>query len=279
MCVCVCVCVCVSFSLFLRCVPQDCWSSTALSGTANVWRNRQRVALDLISNWKWWRSTGFFGEPLNHVLTTRGQILVGRTYDDLLPPRVYVQQSPPCVKLMCAWCRHSRGRFECTHGGVFESTHRFFHVFFSVPQYTQTRTHKHNTTTHTTTRRQRQRETETDREREKERRREKRERERDRDRQKQRETEKERDRERETRQEKRRNEKMKEERREKTREERREEERQEKRQDEEERRRKTSEETRWRKREKMKEKMKRDKEWKKNVFSKMFEDPQTRQMN
>ena len=33
------------------------WNWTALSGKANVWRNRQRVALDLFSNWKWWRST------------------------------------------------------------------------------------------------------------------------------------------------------------------------------------------------------------------------------
>ena len=24
---------------------------------------------------------------------------------------------------MCAWCRYTRVRFECTHGGVFESTH------------------------------------------------------------------------------------------------------------------------------------------------------------
>ena len=47
-------------------------------------------------------------------------------------------KTPPCVDSkrprvcrqhahmlfsMCAWCRHTRGRFESTHGGVFESTH------------------------------------------------------------------------------------------------------------------------------------------------------------
>ena len=49
-----------------------------------------------------------------------------------------VSKTPPCahsIRLrvcrhhahmcfnMCAWCRYTRVRFECTHGGVFESTH------------------------------------------------------------------------------------------------------------------------------------------------------------
>ena len=34
-----------------------------------------------------------FGEPLEHVITLRVQILVCRTGDDLLPPRVYVQNA------------------------------------------------------------------------------------------------------------------------------------------------------------------------------------------
>ena len=87
-----CECVSLSFSLFLRAVaaavarvlvvvvccgccggggrfPPQCpsgdnWSSTASSGKANDWRNRQRVVLDLFSNWKWVRSIGFFGGPL-----------------------------------------------------------------------------------------------------------------------------------------------------------------------------------------------------------------------
>ena len=66
-------------------------------------------------------------------------------------------KTPPCVdskrprvcrhhaqmlKSMCAWCQHTRGRFESTHGGVFESTHgwsspvqftkKFTHVGFSL---------------------------------------------------------------------------------------------------------------------------------------------------
>ena len=36
----------------LRSFPQHCWSSAASSGWANVWKNRQRVALDLFSNFK-----------------------------------------------------------------------------------------------------------------------------------------------------------------------------------------------------------------------------------
>ena len=40
-------------------------------------------------------------------------------------------KTSPCVpaprahvlKHVCAWCRYTRGRFECTHGGVSESTH------------------------------------------------------------------------------------------------------------------------------------------------------------
>ena len=120
--------------------------------------------------------------------TTRGQILVSRTNDDpLLPPFVCTKR-PPCVdskrprvyrhhahmsKHMCAWCRHTRGRFKCTHGGVFESTHDFF-TFFSVPQHTHKHTHHdHNDTTTTTPHgdrdRERQRQTETERDRERER--------------------------------------------------------------------------------------------------------------
>ena len=41
---------------------------------------------------------------------------------------------------MCAGCRHTRGRFEWTHGGVSESTYGFFLVFFSACQSTHTQT-------------------------------------------------------------------------------------------------------------------------------------------
>ena len=37
-------------------------------------------------------------------------------------PRVCRHHAHMCFN-MCAWCRHTRGRFECTHGGVFERTH------------------------------------------------------------------------------------------------------------------------------------------------------------
>ena len=86
-------------------------------------------------------------------------------------PRVYVQNvsvstgtTRTCFNTCAPWCRHTRGRFECTHGGVFEATHGFFPRFFSVPQVTDTHTHTPNThhdhaTTHTT-----QHHTETERE-------------------------------------------------------------------------------------------------------------------
>ena len=44
------------------CVPQESWSWPTLSGTANAWRNREHVVLDLFSNLKfvtgyfWWTS-------------------------------------------------------------------------------------------------------------------------------------------------------------------------------------------------------------------------------
>ena len=41
---------------------------------------------------------GFFVEPLGHVITIRGQILVSRTDDDTLPPlREYVQNVTVCT--------------------------------------------------------------------------------------------------------------------------------------------------------------------------------------
>ena len=111
-------------------------------------------------------------------------------------PRVY-RQHAHMFQHICACCPHTRRRFECTHGGVFEWTHGFFHVFSACrnthkhtprPPTTprpQRHTTQHNTTQHNTTHGDR-----------------------DRDRQKQRETEKERqrkrDRERETEKEKRR---------------------------------------------------------------------------
>ena len=85
-----------------------------------------------------------------------------------------VPAASPHVSYMWAWCRYTRGRFESTHGKRFERVHGFFHVFFTVPQHTQTHTTTNNTTTtttpppqrhtpHNTTRRQKQRETEKER--------------------------------------------------------------------------------------------------------------------
>ena len=104
----------------------------------------------------------FFGEPLNHVITIHGQILVSRTNDDPLLPRVYVQNAlrvyrhhAHMLKHMCAWCRHTQGRFECTHGGVLNVYTVLFSRFFTVPQHTNTQHdhqqhHDHNDTHHIT---------------------------------------------------------------------------------------------------------------------------------
>ena len=53
-CVCWCArafpCVCVGVQHTPRSFPQESWSTTALSGTANDRRNREHVVLDLFSN-------------------------------------------------------------------------------------------------------------------------------------------------------------------------------------------------------------------------------------
>ena len=139
-------------------------------------------------------------------------------------PRVYVQNVPVCtgttrtcfntytLKHMCAWCRHTRGRFECTHGGVLEAKYEFFHFFQRAATHTHTHTlkthhdhqqhHDHNDTHHTTQhttshgdrererQRKRERETETETVTETERQRD-----RETERQRDRETERQRDRE------------------------------------------------------------------------------------
>ena len=79
--------------------------------------------------------------------------------------RVYIQNVPAhMLKSMCSCCRHTRRRFECTHGGVFESTHGVFQ------RATQ---HKHNNEPHQQPPPQQHTETETE-EREKDKTREKR---------------------------------------------------------------------------------------------------------
>ena len=47
------------------------------------------------------------------------------------------------LKHMYAWCRHTRRRFECTHGGVFESTPVFTTFFQRAATHTQTHTNTH----------------------------------------------------------------------------------------------------------------------------------------
>ena len=99
------------------------------------------------------------------VRTLRGLFMVSRTGDD--HPCVD-SKTPPCVdskrprvcrhhahmlKSMCACCRHTRGRFECTHGGVL-SLHTGFsacHTTHHTPHHTTPHKHHTNTQPHTTT--------------------------------------------------------------------------------------------------------------------------------
>ena len=90
-------------------------------------------------------------------------------------PRVYGHHAH-MLKHMYAWCRHTRRRFECTHGCVFESTHGFFHIFQRAATHKHTQTHT--TTTNNTTQHNTQHHTETETERDRERQRKKTEKER-----------------------------------------------------------------------------------------------------
>ena len=71
-------------------------------------------------------------------------------------PLVCRQHAHMCFN-MCACCRHTQGRFECIHGGVFKSTHGVFQR--ATPQRTHTpRPQRHNTTSHGDRDRERDRE-------------------------------------------------------------------------------------------------------------------------
>ena len=102
-----------------------------------------------------------------------------------LPSSVCPSQKPPCVDSkrprvyrhhahmryhMCAWCRYTRGRFECTHGGFFcvpsRATHHTTHTQHNTTHNT---THNIHTTPHGDRETQRQRQTETERDRERQR--------------------------------------------------------------------------------------------------------------
>ena len=131
---------------------------------------------------------------VNHwgqVINLRGQILARRTPSVTMTPlrvssqkrpRVYIQNVSVYAgntRNMCACCRHTRGRFECTHGRVLNVHTGVFQ--FATPHtqpQPQRHTHTHNTTqhniTHNITRRQRQREPEKEKRREEKRRQEKR---------------------------------------------------------------------------------------------------------
>ena len=98
------------------------------------------------------RSKGFFGEPLKHVITPRGQILVSSIDDDTPAPPCGHSKRPPCVpaprahvfqhvRVVPAYTGtflnvHTEARVEATYG-VFPA---FFHT---VPQHTHKHDHSH----------------------------------------------------------------------------------------------------------------------------------------
>ena len=155
-------------------------------GTANDWRNRQHVVLDLFSNWKcvrssayfWWTSEARdnpswanFGELCCVVLCVVSCVLLCVV---VVPWRCGVSRwkLPPCVrskclrvyryhahmyKNMCAWCRYTRGRFEQKHGeGSFQrdtpqhTTHNTQHTTHNTQHTTHNTQHTTHNTQHTT---------------------------------------------------------------------------------------------------------------------------------
>ena len=59
----------------------------------------ERAVLDLLSNLKFVYPMVTFGEPLGHVITLCGQILVSRTDDHPPFPRRVSTQTCPCVRV------------------------------------------------------------------------------------------------------------------------------------------------------------------------------------
>ena len=218
------------------------------------------VLFSLVSNCKWWRSNGFFGELLKHVITTRGQILGWRWPP---APRVRVRSKRPVCTGTTRTCWNTCAHGVRTHGDVLNvHTEPFwnpqrFSARFSACRNTHVHTprpptehHDHNDTHHTNTWTPHG----------------------DRDRQKQRE----RDRERETRKDKWREDRKRRRKEDKKREEARQEVRQdeEEREDDREKRKQDEEQIKeW------EEKMKSDRGERRDFFKKAFPDPQTRQMN
>ena len=137
------------------CFPQDGWNWKALSGKANDWRNLRHVVLNQFSHLK-------IGE-IQKFLWWTSEARANRTWANFgkqnwrWPPCV-ASKTPPCVRSkrprvyqhhahmfqhMCAWFRHTRGRFW--------SRIRFFPRFSACRKHTpRPPTTPRPTTTHTT---------------------------------------------------------------------------------------------------------------------------------
>ena len=104
----------------------------------------------------------YFGEPLGHVITLCGQILVSRTDDDPPPPRrvsiskrarVYVQNVPVCTGTTrtcvstCARGAGTHGDVLNVHTGTFWMDTRGFQRATQHTQHTHHNTRHNNTTT------------------------------------------------------------------------------------------------------------------------------------
>ena len=83
-----------------RSFPQYSWSSTASSGKASDWRNRQDVFLDLCSNFKWAKSGGNFGAPLVQVITLCGPFMVSRKLAMKDEPNIGLRCCSTCSKIL-----------------------------------------------------------------------------------------------------------------------------------------------------------------------------------
>ena len=146
-------------------VSYDKYIATGKSGAFN---DRARLVL------KMGKIRRLFGEPLGNVITLCGQTLVSSAGGDFFflcvvcwrrgEEGVCTFKTSPCVPAPRAHVeKHvdvvpcTRGRFECIHGGVSESTYGFFHGFSACrtpntprPPTTATTTQTTDHTTHTT---------------------------------------------------------------------------------------------------------------------------------
>ena len=142
---CVCACLCVSLSHVSR--VEQCVQVKRIMEDSATCCTRPVLKLK-IGNMH-----GFFVEPLEHVTTPRGSILVSRTDDDLLILSPCARAKRPVCTGTTPTCVYTCGRVANTHGDVLNVHTEGLSACHTTPHHTA----PHRTHTYTTTTRQRQR--------------------------------------------------------------------------------------------------------------------------